>query len=305
MPDLQTGKKESPTPDSFEDNLTTSDCQENTLVSDNAIFENKNHFEVYPHCIVYKKAFKKTSSYHPEQRKRGKISNFSKRARFRLFFLLAKINNKLDFPPIFVTLTYHYGHLNTEKTTKEHLHNFLVQLRYIDPDVQFIWRIELQKRGAPHYHFIIFPSVYRGPNKNITYSLAVARLWHSIADPNSLKHKDFGCLIKNIKNYREACMYLSKYIAKVPDGQSDIEEGKHWGNSRKLPVKCKIIYGAFDEDAAHCILKIRGWLIKNGRAKYASPEFLNVHTDFVVFVDFKDTPDFFDDELYFRIPPNS
>jgi len=296
---LKTGKKETKDPRLQNNTTYSSDCQEKTLVSDNAIFENMNHFKVYSHCVQFKKRYTLPKRSPRERKTRGSISKFSKKARFRLFELLSMIDNNLDFPPLFVTLTYHYGHLNNKKSTKSELHNFLVQLRNYDPDVQFIWRIELQKRGAPHYHLLIFPGQGESKCAREHYISIVRHIWHEIADPNSKAHGKYGCLIKTVRSYREACIYLSKYIAKVPEGLDDIEVGKHWGNSRKLPVKMKKRIGMWDDEAKIIIRKILKWMRENGKAKYANEEFLNIHGDFTVFIDEKDFLDLCNEKEYF------
>jgi hypothetical protein len=283
---MKTSRKERITEEPHLNNTSTPlNCQEKTLVSNNAIFENMSHFIVYDHCVVFKKRKVYSDKREQKRKPRGKISHFSKRARFRLFAILSMIRNDLDVRPIFVTLTYHYGHHNKEKNTKSQLHNFLVQLRNFDPKVQFIWRIELQKRGAPHYHLIVFPgenSYYQNPT---SYNITISKIWHNLADPMSLKHKEYGCLVKEIRSYREACIYMSKYVAKPPTEESDLVKGKHWGNSRNLPIKIRKRYGNWDDECKFMITKIRGWLIKNGKAKYASEEYLNIHTSFTVFID--------------------
>jgi len=274
-------------------------CQEKTLVSNNAIFENMNHFRVYDHCVVFKKRFKNPSTTPKEPKKRGKINHFSKRARFRLFALLAKIRQDLDYVPLFITLTYHYGHENDPHSTKSQLHNFLVQLRQYDPNVQFIWRCELQKRGAPHYHMIIFPS-FSENNGNINdYFAKIRFIWHSIADPKSRKHAEYGCKIVSVRSYKEACAYLSKYIAKCSNEEKELEEGKHWGNSRNLPIKMRVRIGSFDDDSKQLINKLLKWLRDNGKGKYANDEFINIHNDFVVFISQKDFLQLLDGEDYF------
>jgi len=175
-------------------------------------------------------------------------------------------------------------------------------LRNFDPGVEFIWRFDFQKRGAPHYHLIIFPSAGDHYQNKTMYKITISKIWHMIADPQSRKHKEYGCDVVEIRSYREACSYLSKYIAKAANEFSDQAEGKYWGNSRNLPVKCHKIFGAFDDEAKILIEKIRHWLIEHGRGKYADPNFLNIHCDFVVFIDQKDTSDFFDDTVFFRTP---
>lgn len=263
--------------------------QEKTLVN-NSIQENGNYFEVFSHCIVYHKAKVKKSGKANKTRPRGRISHFSKQARFRLFELLAKIDNNLVLKPLFLTLTYHHGHQNSKSSTKSQLHNFLVQLRNFDPYVQFIWRAELQSRGAPHYHLIIFPAKVVGSHDKITYDIKIAQIWHLVADPKSYRHKEFGCKMIVINNYREACSYVSKYVAKEEKNNTESIEGKHWGCSRNLPTRVHKVYQVNDRKAMRIITNIRNWLMLHGKKKYADPEYMHICNDFTVFIDLSELP---------------
>jgi len=286
-------------------NITPQDpgSQEKTLVN-NSIQENGNYFEVFSHCIVYHKAKIKKLVKTNKQRPRGRISHFSKQARFRLFELLAKIDNNLNCKPLFVTLTYHHGHQNSKSNTKSQLHNFLVQLRNFDPDVQFIWRAELQSRGAPHYHLIIFPGPLKDDVYGKNYEIRIAQIWHLVADPKSYRHKEFGCKMIVINNYREACSYVSKYVAKEEKNNTESIEGKHWGCSRNLPIRIHKVYQANDRKAMRIITNIRSWLMLHGKAKYADPEYMHIHNDFTVFMDLSEIPslEFDTHGLYDNIP---
>ena len=123
------------------------------------------------------------------------------------------------------------------------------------------------------------------------YNIELSRIWHSIADPGSRKHKDYGCIIKNINNYKQACIYLSKYIAKLPENTDDIIEGRHWGNSYHLPFKVvrKIEY--YDFQAKYIIELIRNWLLKNGKVLQANDLYLNYYTEQTIFMTPKDFQD--------------
>ncbi|GAH88244.1 unnamed protein product, partial [marine sediment metagenome] len=92
-----------------------------------------------------------------------------------------------------------------------------------------------------------------------------------------------------IKNYREACSYISKYVAKQEINNTESIEGKHWGCSRNLPVKAYQRWHCWDDEAKEMILRIRIWLMNHGKSKYADPEYLNVFKDTTVFMDLKDT----------------
>lgn len=258
--------------------------QGKTLVN-NTILEKHPHFEYFPHCVEFHPVTPKYVGKSNNHGHRGPITHFSKSARFRLFHMLAKIDNDLIFEPIFCTLTYHYGHENSKRSTKSQLHHFLTRLRQLDPKVQYFWRIEYQKRGAPHYHLIIFPGTKIGTRFSNAYGTSISRIWHEIADPNSYRHEQYGCKIVTIKSYSQACAYMSKYIAKHEHINAESVEGKHWGCSRNLPIY-KLAHAEMNRKMTIVYIeKIRHWLIEHGKAKYADPRYLNHYTHFTVFID--------------------
>lgn len=271
-----------------DENTTPSDaCQVKTLDKD-TITEIYNKIEVYPNCIVLKPSDQYKGKFEGKRGKRDTIKTFSKRSRFRLFSLLAKIDNKLFRKPMFLSLTFHYGHEKKDKKDHSVLHNFLVQLRNFDPGVQFIWRKELQKRGAPHYHLIIFPLLSEDDYPDAGYFVAINSIWHQVADPKSEKHSDFGCKSTVINSYREACIYLSKYIAKVEHETVVLEMGRHWGASNNLPIKLITTIPLNEHGYQYTINLIRKWLIKNGKEKQADPEYLNIFSEETIFINEED-----------------
>jgi hypothetical protein len=245
----------------------------------------ESELRVYPHCVCYivKKLPKPSKKRHIS--KRSTIKTFSKRSRFRLFVAMAQIKSHLVNKPFFITLTYHHGHELREASDKTVLHNFLVSMRDFDQGVQFIWRIDLQKRGAPHYHLILFPSINKKIPNRKKYMINVCNIWHRVADPNSRRHKDFGCDVQNISNYRHACSYINKYLAKLPDGETGLDKGKHWGCSRNLPNKPFDVYKLNEITSPRIIEKLRKWLLKNGRNDYADDYYFNQHRSQIVFID--------------------
>ncbi|MCK5561933.1 MAG: hypothetical protein KAJ51_15145 [Thermoplasmata archaeon] len=288
---MQTLEQASPNPNTYtpysEDKITSSACQANSSLVKRTINE-EGCIDVYPHCVIYTPQKKYNPEYKPKHTTRSKIKTFSKRSRFRLFEAMAKIKTNLTNQPFFVSLTYHYGHQSKENSDKTCLHNFLVSLRDFDKNVQYIWRIDLQKRGAPHYHLIIFPSPFKKLLSREYYKIKVCSMWHRIADPKSKKHKDFGADIQNITNYRHACIYINKYLAKVPDNQNIIEKGKHWGCSRKLPNRPFEHVKLTRMTRSIVISKLRLWLLRNGKERYANEEFFNEYRSQTVFIDIRD-----------------
>jgi hypothetical protein len=259
-------------------------CQAVSSLDKDNILE-RTRFKIYPNCVKYEGLKKMPYKNGQKRIPRGPISKFSKKSRFRLFETLAMIN--FDFPvkPVFVSLTYHHGHRLIVDDNKTHLHHFLVSLRRYDPNIQYIWRIELQKRGAPHFHLIIFPSFQAVVYNEDDLFFVISSLWHDIADPKSRAHKEYGCKSTTINNYRSACAYVSKYLAKVPNGMEDVIQGKHWGCSRNLPFHVIGILEGNKKTGEDIIGKLRAWLLKNGKKSSADPFYFNIDKPQTVFID--------------------
>lgn len=278
------------------DNTAQSSSQDVSPLVIGTINEETN-IKVYPHCVIFTPEKVPAGQFYPQKTRRAKISTFSKRSRFRLFQVMAKIKSHLLNKPFFVSLTYHHGHECREISDKTVLHNFLVSMRDYDPDIQYIWRIELQERGAPHYHLIIFPSVNLKLRNRDVYSLTISAIWHRVADPFSRVHKEYGCNVQNIVNYRHACAYINKYLAKTPAGVSDLEIGKHWGCSRNLPFNMFEKVKLSRMSSVVVIRKLRLWMIKNGKEKYVDEIYFNEDRSQTVFIDAKDFYKIMGDDL--------
>lgn len=266
------------------DNLLHNPSQANSSLVKRTISQ-ESRIEVYSNCVCYYPSPQKKGSFHRGSRPRGKISDFSKRSRFRLFQKMAQIKKNLVNKPFFLTLTYHYGYKKLNHSTKSNLNTFLVELRDYDPDVQFIWRIEYQKRGAPHYHLMVFPSINKIIANRKKYFYHVNIIWHRIADPNSNAHESFGCKSVEIDSYRKACSYVSKYLAKLPGKYLDIVEGKHWGCSTNLPTNIFCTISGTEKSDQYFIERMRAWLLEQGKGQYTEDYYFNVDRPQTIFIE--------------------
>jgi len=194
--------------------------------------------------------------------KRGKVYEFSRRSRLRLLRLFATLDNA---PAMFTTLTYGQKY-PTPSLAKKHLTALFKRLQRVNPDASMVWRIELQQRGAPHWHCIIYGFKY------ISFD-TLRSMWLSIiGDEYANKTKSGAIKCPSIKvlkmtGIRHVGTYLAKYLAKMPaptvpdastgtgtvnlddvpylDGALDAPPpiGRHWGvmGADKLPYAQKII----------------------------------------------------------------
>jgi len=129
--------------------------------------------------------------------------------------------------------------MNDGKTGKQHLRAFLERVRRKFPKASGIWRIEYQKRGAVHFHFIFF---------NLPFWKAdeIRTAWSEIIEEGNPRIHITTC-----RSRRQTTYYMSKYVAKVASKASVslsnvpyLHVGRHWGyfNKAGIPMATLIIY---------------------------------------------------------------
>jgi len=162
--------------------------------------------------------------------KRGKISGFSRSAGRRMQRKMARIDREKMRLPLFVTLTYPAEFPSELKTSKIHLHRFVERLVYRWSDSAIVWRLEPQRRGAPHFHMMIYGVSYADLRS------FVPQAWFEIAgggDPNHLlwhlgKLGNQHCVTR-VKSWRGVRSYVSKYMTKPCDCEGWDNPGRFWG----------------------------------------------------------------------------
>lgn len=155
--------------------------------------------------------------------KRGRIRGYSAASRRRLLRLMASVDRNAVGLPLFVTLTYPAVWSPDPERWKRDLDTFLKRLQRRFPKVAVIWKLEPQKRGAPHYHLVIFGVSYID-----RYWLRQA--WYEIVGSDDLRHLQAGTQVKRVKSWRGVGAYASKYLGKVGDEANFPEyAGRWWG----------------------------------------------------------------------------
>lgn len=185
--------------------------------------------------VKRKKELKQESAEEQQREKRGKVAGFSQKSRMRLMRTLGSI--KRSNLPLFVTLTFPKDYPDI-KNAKRLLDNFLKRLARNFPDVAGVWKLEPQKRGAPHFHLLVW---------GVPYAELLAFTpwaWCEVVgsdDPNHLAWH-IGALgnkpcVQRIEKQRGVFWYASKYMSKeVKETYSDW--GRWWGvfHRENLPV---------------------------------------------------------------------
>jgi hypothetical protein len=154
---------------------------------------------------------------------RGTIGEFSRGSARRFQQEFNKVQRVELVRGLLVTLTYPDDYERwTVAETKKHLRAFFKRLQRVYPNVAVMWKLEPQKRGAPHYHLVGL-----GVRKIDKHWLS--RAWYEVVGSGDIKHLHSGTQRKNIKDYNGVCAYLSSYLAKSKNKLTDGSPGRFWG----------------------------------------------------------------------------
>lgn len=161
--------------------------------------------------------------------KRDKIKGFSRSSRRRLMRELAKVLRSCL--PLFLTLTYPSEYPSEYRVWKAQLRAFYKRIRRRWPRAAWFWRLEFQKRGAPHFHLLMWGVPYHEELK-----AWVSNAWYEVVASGDIKHLRAGTNVQKVRSWKHMMAYASKVVGKVligevgKDGQApDIEVGRWWG----------------------------------------------------------------------------
>jgi hypothetical protein len=103
----------------------------------------------------------------------------------------------------------------------------------------FIWKLEPQKRGAPHFHLLL---VLKGELTDARLNQIrrfIACAWHEVVGSGRPEHLQAGTQVQLVKSWEGVSHYTSKYLAKTFDG-SEIptwwQPGRYWGKRGSIPT---------------------------------------------------------------------
>jgi hypothetical protein len=187
---------------------------------------------------------------------KGKVRGFSRVSRRNLLRRFASIN-RVAFRSykgrVFsITLTYPHVFPEAPEVCKRHLKALYKRLKRRFGGFAGFWRLGIQKRGAWHFHLLLFmPS---SPRLLARLRHFIASSWYEIYGEVSEGHLLVGTRVEEIRTWRRATSYAERYMAKEEEFPEGLETGRVWGAWHKefLPVQWETVKVSF-EDA----LKIR------------------------------------------------
>jgi len=173
---------------------------------------------------------------NPNPPKRSEIKGFSAASRKRMIRQCAMMGKAV---PVFVTLTYGSDWPSEPSLWKTHLIAWMKRLNRLQVDLSAIWRLEPQKRGAPHFHLLVYQSNGKAPFIDKDW---VASSWHEVIGDLTDEHLKAGTRIESLRTCRGAAFYVAKYCAKLPEDSDFPPEwsraGRLWGvmSKKHLPL---------------------------------------------------------------------
>lgn len=144
----------------------------------------------------------------------------------------------------FVTLTYPAEFSLDWQDWKADLEKFRRRLLKIAPGAVGYWKLELQRRGAPHFHLLLaLPDRKTAGAAHISYKRLkrqITRFWAEIAHADDQYGGRYATNVRPIRHIAQLRAYVGKYAAKSNSGPinqktGEIIEtlGRQWGRIQR------------------------------------------------------------------------
>ena len=167
------------------------------------------------------------------------ITDYSRGSRNRFIKVLMSIDYEKAGTPLFWTATYPGEYSPDPKVWKNDLHKFSKRLKREFPGMYGTWRLEPQKRGAPHFYGFLWgcPGLETMEGKRW-----FSKAWFEVVASGDERHLRAGTGIEVALDIKSSIFYMAKYQTKTEKGgykQSfDYEVGRYWGvwNRAKLQI---------------------------------------------------------------------
>ena len=104
-------------------------------------------------------------------------------------------------------------------------------------DFAGFWRMGIQRRGAWHFHLLLFVGPSIGPIDELRSFISCS--WYEVTGKVSEGHLRAGTRVVAVRRWKEATSYVERYLAKVEEFPEGLQTGRIWGvwNEELLPVR--------------------------------------------------------------------
>lgn len=167
-------------------------------------------------------------------REENDIQSFSVNSRRRLIKFISTIKYFSYSTILFTTLTYHQDFSCDPKNYKRDLFNYIKRIKRFYPATQYVWRLEEQGRGAPHYHILFFLPEHFSIKEKENFIQEIKTSWLEIKKCSCEYCNLYGVKTKVIDSTSKLLSYVSKYSAKVNEENPEHLIGRRWGYSENI-----------------------------------------------------------------------
>jgi len=186
-------------------------------------------YQVFAKDAYVCRSFAATTPAEKAPAPRANIFEFSDKSRQHLDHVCSNSGHLIKSQ---FCLTYRNQNPEDGEAVKVHLDKWLKSMRRRFPDLGYLWVLEFQERGVPHFHVFLTVPVDRQMQKKI------AKSWVRITKGDRVQYW-WHCRLSNWISWK---MDSSKYLLKnycVKIAQKDVPAnyrnvGRFWGNSRNL-----------------------------------------------------------------------
>ena len=178
---------------------------------------------------------------HRSQSLRGKVDGFSRKSQQRLRRRVSEADKEQCGVPFFVTLTYPGIFPADRCEWMRHLNNLDRRIRSrFSEFVFFVWKLEPQKRGAPHFHLVLCIEGEKSDDSFLPILREfIAEAWFEVVGTGKPEHLMAGTQVQQVKSWEGVKHYTSKYISKTFDGDEVPDwwqPGRYWGVRGLIPT---------------------------------------------------------------------
>jgi hypothetical protein len=114
-------------------------------------------------------------------------------------------------------------------------------------DFAGFWRLGIQKRGAWHFHLLLFVSPSFGSLKELRSFISSS--WYEVCRRICEEHLLAGTHVEEVRNWKRATSYMEKYVAKPEQFPEGVDTGRIWEvwNEELLPVRWETVKASLEE----------------------------------------------------------
>jgi hypothetical protein len=176
---------------------------------------------------------------------RDRVKGFSRASRRNLLLRLASINRRafraFKGRIISITLTYPHEYPEDPEVSKNHLKALRRRLQRKFGEFAGFWRLGIQKRGAWHFHLLLFVGSSIGSVGELRRFISSS--WFQVTGKVSEEHIHAGTRVVAVRRWREVTSYVERYMAKPEEFPEGLQTGRIWGiwNEDYLPVQWETV----------------------------------------------------------------